>query len=556
MPVGANSQNNIGGFNPAVSRTQSSAIRVLNGKNFRWDFDGPFSGFGNSQVSEQFTGHSLLPYYATFNVESKAYLFTPNGVFEQRESNDPDKCYTDLICKLAFTPYQWPCEEDNDYPWSQAFVGDSYYFSHPTVGLIKYNTYKCEWSCCELVGEEIENGEGTFYDFSCPEKGCLITGPIFGITQAGNRLVIQARDTIGWSAIDDGCTLFCDPFCGGGFVSSSVARYGKPLGVYETADGFAAFTSNSIIRGATIDSIGAFNVATLSNKTFPINPHAITQLDNFQIMFYSNKGLMLLANNQLAPFEPELSNWFHKLLRNTNIRYVQHGVKLAYAEDTDELFVSVIGKPSEKLNPNVYPRALVYKFISKKWGSFDQPHYFIGPVNVSHKVAGQNLGFISWSNYLHHFDYSLTNSVGAGLELDNLDSFITVGPFQIAYEQLRSVKTELTSFDIHTEVNNSSGFNLGIIDSYQEDFKSSNWETCAFANYDADVYLLSSKDAHGTNENCEQAELLSNEDCFVKNYTCSGVGDYHTISIVASRVGSYYSINMISVQLVSKETKA
>lgn len=548
-------QNNIGGFNPAISRTQSSSPRVLTGRNFRWDFDGPFSGFGNVQISDQFIGHSELPYYATFNVGDAVMLFTPNGVYQQQRnfdiSNNPDVRYPAWECKLKLNPYKWPDCSENDYPWSTAFVGDSYFFSHPTVGLIKFDTYKCEWSCCIMSCPDIpEGGEGQFYDFSCKETGCMITGPIFGITQAGNRLVIQARDTLGWSAIDDGCRLDCDPFCGGGFVSSSVSRYGKPMGVYETADGFAAFTSNSVIRGATIDSIAGFNVATLTNKSYPINPYAITQMDNFQIMFFSQKGLLLLANNQMAPWQPELSGWVLKLLRRTGLRKVQHAMSLVYSEETDELFLSLLPKPDQYMQLNVFTRALVFDFAASKWGSFDQAHYFVGPVNYDHKVTQVNLGFIGWQQSLHWFDYGLKNAIGNGTVVDHLDSFVTIGPFTAAYEQFLAVETEMVKVQLHTEARKANLFSFDVDGLMPEGFDNAdNWELGIAKAFNADVYVQASVDAYGLGAVDHLAFDDSSNESFIKNYTCNTVGIYHTISLTAGRVNAHYSVKSVSVQL-------
>lgn len=551
MPNTTQRQNNIGGFNPAVSRSQSSNVRVLAGRNFRWDFDGPFSGWGSVQVSDQFLGNSKLPHYQTFNLNDAIMLFTPNGVYRQVAEGCP------WDCVLSLTPHFWEDCDDNDYPWTSAFVGDSYFFSHPSVGLIKYDTYKCEWSCVLMACPQIEGGEAEFYDFSCPEKGCLVTGPIFGITQAGNRLIIQARDTVGWSKIDDGCTLHCDPFCAGGFVSSSVMRYGKPLGVYETADGFAAMGSNGIVRGAAVDSIAAFNVAMLTSKSYPINPYAVATLDNFQLIMLTAKGFYSVANNQIAPWEPQIAGWVNKLLRSSGLRNIMHAVRLTYAEDTDELFVSFIPKMDQYYYANLYTRALVHDFETKKWGSFDQPHYAIGPVNAAHKLTQVNLGFISWQQSLCWFNYGEDNAVGDNTTVGNLDSFVSIGPFQVSYEEILKSQSKLTSFELHVEAKETPAFNFGLNDLLPSKFDSrDNWELEACKNFNALVFVKGSDDAYGLDALEQLAEAEEVSSSFIKNYTCETVGNYHIISLIACEVSAYYSVKSVGVQLQVLEAKA
>lgn len=214
--------NNIGGMKPVLGHLQDENPSVLRGRNFRWKLAGPYSGWGNRVVAEALV--ASYPYYHTVTINERAFTLTVDGVmgYDCEAGRWVNYCPT--------TPTVPECLGQYDWPWSQAYVGDTYYFSHPMVGIVSYNVFTCQWVKLDMTCEVEANGEFILL----PEtSGSIIDSPIWGITQANNRLIILADDTVSWSAVDNGKDLACDIDCGAGFQSLSHGMYGCPLGVEE-----------------------------------------------------------------------------------------------------------------------------------------------------------------------------------------------------------------------------------------------------------------------------------------------------------------------------------
>lgn len=567
MPTTAIRQNNIGGLMPSVHNAQSGAIRVVRGRNFRWHFDGPFSGFGNKLVSAQFP-LSDYPYYGLFTLDDQSILCTVNGIYQQ---NCETTCWE--LVKPLTPATNLECKE-HDYPWSSAFVGDDYFFSHPLVGIIRFERCSASWSCVRLDSCGGDSGsddtsaastEPRFYDFE--SVSCIESNPVFGIAEAGNRLVVLSRDTIGHSAIDDGTNLECDPFCGGGFVSSSLAKYGIPLGVRNTANGFVVFTSNGVIQATNIQSIAGFNYRPISKQTFPVNPWAICDFgEGYDSAFLSKSGLVLVALNRetvvLTPFEVEMSSWLcEKELARNNFLDNQHAVMLTYCGEHKELYVSLVGHSEQESPYHVYTRALVFNVKYQKWSTLDQPHYAIGPVNGTyHRMFSYTLGFYGMDEALHLFNGSVFNErydENGAKVFEHLNSFVDLGPFALASEQKLDVQSELQEIKLYVEAakpmyqisNYANDEKLALQqDSYQDQLTEA---------FHGEVYVYSSVDGYSTvNEEDAVIAHMDYATAFVKTYSCQSTSLYHNVVVEANGVSGYYAIKRVDVKLLANGTIA
>lgn len=564
MPTVSQASNNIGGFLPTFNNTQTAEIRVISGRNFRWHYDGPISGWGNSIVSNKIEEyeHNLkaFPYFGLFKINDNSILTTCFGVYTQDKNHEWIKVF-------SYTPVSLPINE-MDYPWSTAFVGDSHYFAHPTVGIIAYNVYTCVWKkvtleCC--IGENSDEVEkqiselARYYDFNAPDV-CK-DNTVYSITSAGNRLIVQAKDTIGHSEIDNGCNLACDPFCDGGFVSSSMIRYGRPLGVFKTLNGYAAFGTMGIMQARNIDSIAAFSYSNVSYHDVPINPWAITAYggSDYNIAYMAKSGLKIASLNRetlvIQEYEKEVGNWLvEKEFPRQRSLLNQHGVALFYSEETEELFVSLVPHCDKNNERNVYTRSLVFNVKYKKWSSFDQWHYVMGCVNTSHdQMYYYTFGFFCPNLFLHWFDYSKFNG-----HIDNLDSFIEIGSFGIQSERMINVESTLRDLRIYVEGNDkilNNELNNQLRTNQHED----NWQTKSLIEFNADVFVSSSLDGYARIVNSEFETVIkpdSIDSIFSKNYSCQSSGLYHSITVTASRVNQTYSIKQVMVQLQTNGTIA
>ena len=567
MPSTAIRQNNIGGLMPSVHNAQSGAIRVVRGRNFRWHFDGPYSGFGNKLVSQQLP-LSDYPYYGLFTLDDQSILCTVNGIYQQ---NCETECWE--LVKSLTPATNLECQE-HDYPWSSAFVGDDYFFSHPLVGIIRFERCSASWSCVRLDSCSGDTGsdntraastEPRFYDFE--SVSCIESNPVFGIAEAGNRLIVLSRDTVGHSEIDNGTNLECDPFCGGGFVSSSIAQYGFPLGVRKTFNGFVVFTSNGVIQASNIQSIAGFNYRPISRNTFPVNPWAIADFnEGYDTVFLSKSGLVIAALNRetivLSPIEVEMSSWLcEKELPRNDYLNNQHAVMLSYSAETKELFVSLCAHSKQNAPYHVYTRALVFNVKYQKWSTFDQPHYALGPVNGTfHRMNGYTLGFYGLDESLHWFNEVAFNSyrdAKGAAQTASLDSYIELGPFAIGSEDKLDTESEIQEIKLYTEAAKP----IYTINNYAKDEKlavtDDNYQDQLAVEFKADVYIYSSMDAY-SRVNTEDAfsAVLSYSTDFVKTYSCQSSSLYHSVVIEANGVSEFYAIKRVDVKLLANGTTA
>ena len=535
MPSRVIHAQDIKGLNPSLHRAQSLEPRVLSGRNFRWKLSGPYSGWGSKIVSFPIPNKEVTnPYYATFNFRDIACLCTPYGIYTTDRHGQ-------WVSVLANDPIFGDDRADYDYPWTSAFVGDSYYFSHPTFGIARYHVPTCCWEklnlCCK---PKIESKYYLFQEVA--DDAEIIAGPLYGITQSANRLIILARDTVSWSAIDDGTVLSCGPYCGGGFQSTSVIEYGRPLGLAEVQDGFIIWTSNGMAKFSILEgdlALAAFRTSTVSRQIVPINPYAYTVLDKGVIVFLSKSGLYSTDGNYPKPFEQEISSWLTEdELFNQASLHNQHSVRLFSSTSTNELFISLIAQHDELSRPNLYTRSLVLNLRYKKWGLLNQPHYFIGPTNLkSERTRDYHLGMINQTFNLAWFNKGKQIETIHGKR--DLDSYIEVGPFTLNSEDQLFLASSIDQLGVFTS---------GIESLMHVESKDGLIQETTF-DFTALVKTLSSFDCTKDLALAEEPLIRVNSGANIHNYTCAGQGVYHTILISTDGVSGSYDLKRLSVKL-------
>ena len=169
----------IRGLTPVLGRTQGDEVRVLTGKNFDFTSAGPRSAFGSNLVN-QAPLEITSDFPESFNILNTSYVFDANTVVQL--------CPMQVCFTFETGKY---CPSDVCHRWSMAYVGDTYYFSRPDVGIIQYDVYKDEWS------------QWTPQHFNDVQ----LHPPIYGVSQSLNRLIVLGSDTVGWSEIDNGKKL-------------------------------------------------------------------------------------------------------------------------------------------------------------------------------------------------------------------------------------------------------------------------------------------------------------------------------------------------------------
>lgn len=518
MPSVAASYTDIGGFAPYLSGLQSGGIRVLRGRNYRFNANTLFSGWGGVKVSGGFS-YASTPLYHLTNIGDKSYLCCPEGIFLWTGD--------DWVKALGLIPNLPSCiEEDrySSYPWTEGMVGDSMFLSHPSVGIIRYCFSKKSFNLVDTS---------------------VLTGPVLGICEAGCRLIALQKDTVSWSEIDAG-HIFTDNPVANGFSSLSVMGYGEPYGVYSYGDGFVILTSSGIARGKPIDSIAAFSISLVTKTRKPIQATAITYYEDNTVIFLDKKGLQIIAPSngaigiKVEPFEPKMSSWIvSNLLQRENRLAGYNNIKLTYSRETEELFISLPPPLGKGELIGLKTRALVFNFVSGKWCSLDQPHYAIGPVNsLHHSDQSYNLGMLDqdmelvWWNGTNH------------IKGNPLDSFVVLGPIRPNLEN--RPRTVSTLKKVSIDIDNATEYFWGIEENGlagEED----NWQdvTQLPSRFVAEVGTTNDLNHRlGLNTKTKRLSKCSDE-LFTQTYTCMSNGVYHTFNIYTEAEG-YYTLYALS----------
>lgn len=525
------------GLAPALGHMQNNEPRVLRGRNFRYRLSGPYSGWGNSVLCG--LPSTLHPWVATFKIQDTIVYCIPEGI---HAFNPKTRCWEN-VCPNDEVKIWEDCV-DNDYPWTSAFVGDSWYFCHPTFGIARYSNDECKWE--KMNYKCAVRPDWLYVDGSDGYEGAMIAAPYYGITQSNNRLILLAFDTVSWSEVDNGTKMSCDDNKGSGFQNLSVNRFGRPLGVYETPQGFNVYTTNGVTTFTEQHSGVGFRVDELSSNITPINPYVIISHDAKINMYLAKDGLYSTDGSYPKPWEPAVGKYLETLMDRTDILHNTAAIRIFYSPDTHEIFVSLTDPSLITCEKFIYNRSLVFHEHYEQWASFDQPHRYIGPSNAAkHRIATKTLGFISHDFHLLQFD---ENSCNALVCPPSLDSFIQIGVIALQDQQNINRITELQRLKIHCDI---IPIGKSDADFYRDPLTSDNWEEQTSRTNTFNVLVAGTPDGYMVYDNTWSHAKSTGNDLYSKNYSCRSIGVGHIIQLSATLDGQFYSINRLDAQLIA-----
>lgn len=544
----------IQGWMPSIHNALSASPKIIAGRNFRWSANSVCSGWGNDFVSNPIpfpagadAAKHLTSYLHSFQLGARAFVVTCFGIYTQSYYNAGWTCAfsfsptLDAIANSAINRAQY------DYPWSCAFIGDTYYLCHPAVGII---TYQYPTDCWNYIGEQLGNDTG------------LITGPYFSVAEVANRLIVQTIDTISWSAIDDGLNHDVSSLCGGNFVSASVVEYGQPIGIASFGDtgivwttkgamNLIPFAPNSSQSNITI-AMG-FRINRIKNALTPVNPYAFTSLENGSVAYLAKSGLRITNGSEVNVIDQEFDKYLCDIeMPRLATLHNQHAIRLSASSETAELFISTIHHDFAFRRDNIYEISYVYSFRHGKWGIFNQPHYVICPVNFGADIhLDYMLGFIGDDLMAHWFNFAYHNSqYGAAIPLD---SHISIGPLTLTNRpELFYVETILSRFRLYVEDRNTTYDPTRISPSKIVDLSSAfAAEVSVYSDFDASSAIRD--DGSDNPVKSSQTPPKSSISKRVKTFGCSSSGLYHTIKIQTndSTVDNFYAVSGITAELGS-----
>ena len=516
----------------SLSDEQTNVAHVLDGKNFDFIGSGPRSGFGASVVSMQaIQNRDCHP--TTFLQENCSLFFNEKGVF----NIDCDGNYIPLF---GFNQCEIKCKFDPCcYQWSQAYVGDVYYYSHPKIGIVEYDTYTQKWCQWNLDDKRI-------------------TSCVYGVAENDNRLIILGSDTYSISAIDNGRDIIPDHLSTAAITSLSIGEFGQPIGVYSGKFGFFTFTSTAILYSQpTQDRDILFNVSVFKKHDSPISPSAITQRQDGLIYYLTKRGLQTLGrfeNNQFntGAVDADISEFIQKKIFNCIDKCDCSAVKLSYLDDREQLFISFkelnLCGNGNKTKSDCYSRALVYHTDYQEIGSFDQPHISIIHTSFSEEYNKVNNngyidcnGFIMEFNGLNYIENPQEYSAGTLYAHRPLNSYIDIGVFTMP--DSKNLDKTSTINDIAVTTSSAK-----IDYSNCDDFI--NWQKLCEQNSEYSIQICSGLSADDIN--CCSPVYYSKSSPSTSYYTCNNNGIYHKVRLSAFELGQYFELKTIRLATISE----
>ena len=359
----------IEGLHPAIDRRKMEKPYVVDGRNFLFDINGPYSGFGNRIVTYAKLADPISA--ETFRVEDETFIATNNSMLKYDNSTG------------NFYPvYIHSGPPVTEWPWSHAEVGGKHYFANYNIGLLEWDPATDKW-------RNIVTDTPTSVRYVCASYG---------------RLIVLGSDYYHWSAFDDGADLALSVVTGAGRQGISIIS-GTAYGLAEVSEGFLVFTSKGIVNADHHGSTGIFTHEILPGSVAIRSPFDITTLDRNRVMvlelngFYAHHNATQQQKRGMFPYEPIMGQWFERTLFSQNQTL---NTRLYYDDGRQLLFVSVAPDSDQ---PYKYEYAYVLHIPTKRWGVFNQWHYGFGELYLDDgPFQGYNFGYIDTDGYMRHFN--------------------------------------------------------------------------------------------------------------------------------------------------------
>lgn len=496
----------IGGIIPSFGRTQGNEPRVITGKNFDFTASGPRSAFGSCLVTDApIPASTSFP--QTFQVLNTTYLFDQNTV---------SKLCPYQVC-FQFETNKF-CASDRCYKWSRAYVGDTYYFSRPDIGIIQYDTFTNEWY------------QWTSEDF----QAVNLHPPIYGVAESLNRLIVLGSDTVSWSEIDQGKKLCANIYSAAGFQSLSLIQFGTPLGVYGSNAGFFTFTSNGIMFSRPTDQNNPFNHSVLQSDNVPLNSFAITEVGSGSVAMLTKSGIYTLGRHSNNQFQNEKLEQLMGDYWNTSIlpclNNCQPNSALFYLPDEDKLFLSIA-----TTDDTAFDVAFVYNYRYEEWSMFNHRHRFIGQMHLGRNEHSRIAnGYIDDRGFAHEFNHQQNyREEPITHQKLPLDSFVEIGEFRVQTElQYDDTIQKATSLRITQKAN----ANLPGLPTCEPQVQS----------YKVEI----------AGEDCKYSLVTKNRQVKDRQYfNLDNTAEFHTLRISANNASMYFSLAEIQLTAINAGRK-
>lgn len=370
MPEITQTVTDIQGLIPALDARKTQGQGVLSGRNFLFDLDGPKSAFGNDYLipfvflnPNYFQGFRLRVLeqdLAIYFFDQEMILFDPNlGTF-----------------KILF---EYQSTKLNPHRWTWGAVGRFIFFCHPVVGILAYSI--------DLQSVNWHIGIGA------PAK------PI-AITADNGRLVILDATTLYWSKAENGFN-FTPTLGEAGFQIVNQRITGEPIICHSYGGGIVTFTTAGFMRSEFTGDQAIYRHRAVMTEFHPINSFCTFKFDNSTIVFLARQGLYQTDSQRPTPYAQLFNEFLIDELPKFNLLGAAN-LRLEWDDEARHLFLSV----SVTDLSAVYEKAYVYYPANDKFGTFDESHYGIFPINIiggARKTA--SFGFMDLTGRLRYWKF-------------------------------------------------------------------------------------------------------------------------------------------------------
>jgi len=335
------------GLTPGIDPRQSDKLFALGGKNYAFDSIGPKSIFGNRY---------LTPY--------------PLGIPEHAQScrlklNDGDRVFHffgDCIAEWSETSGGWRVlyvtgpTTIQPYRWTYGYLNGLMFFCHPATGIIVY---------------QVEN------DICLPLLGDGVPAEPMAITISNGRLCIIDEVNFTWSGPGNG-TDFVPRLGGAGFQKIADRVAGAPVMITGYAKGCMVWTSGGVLRCEFTGDAAVWRFRAISTEYRLINPFCSYKSDEDTVVILDERGLFKSQGEAPTALTPLFNEFLIKYLQKYDLKLGQN-VRVEWDDLQRLLYVSL---SLSETNP-LYEKAFVLYPSVDKWGTLDEAHYGIGPVQIT-----------------------------------------------------------------------------------------------------------------------------------------------------------------------------
>jgi len=303
-------------------------------RNFVFDVDGPRSAWASRFANFWQFDHTTRHLIKEFKVNDKLFYGTPTGIYWI----NPVSFAAEVLLPITTLRRYWP--------WSFARVGNRFYFAQHEAGLWQWN-----------------GDDGIWSEVPTPE-------PVKSICLSYGRLMCLGRDTVFFSALDDGTDFDITVVGGAGQQVLSILSK-DAFRVDPVTDGVVIATSKGIIKGENVAAAYVFRWYVLSEAIFVTSPNMGIKIPDIGVVYATVAGFHLTDGGKPEPWEPGMGEFIKRNLIDKMDPDRIGCCRLDYLPSSKEFISSHAANNRE----GTFTQSWVYKIASGKWGRMDWPHH-------------------------------------------------------------------------------------------------------------------------------------------------------------------------------------